>query len=156
MNIRARLAVLGCAVAALAACDHGAIERRVDNMSRFYSQSVLGEEYDASLVPAGADGFGPLVVTRSRLTFENGSQIPLRQVTAGIYHTPSLRSWHGAQGSPICGGQPVTFLALHRGPGDLYYLNAGDWPTAPSVPGREAGSIPGACQTTTYTLGAAG
>ena len=152
-----RLARPACAalalVSALTACAPTNVERHSVDATRYFTEKVLGTEYDLRLVPASADT-GGLVVTRTRLTFENGMQIPLAQVAPGIYRTPSLRTRYGARGSRLCGGQPVSYLTLHRGPGDLYYLNAGDWATAPAIPGHDIERISGACQTAAYTLGA--
>ena len=156
MRTLARIAALACTVIALASCEPAKVHRQSADATRYLSEKVLGVEYDLRLLPAAAAGPGALVVTRSRLTFDSGVQIPLSQVAPGVYRTPSLRTRYGAEGSGICGGQPVSYLALHRGPGDLYYLNAGDWATAPSVPGAAAESIPGACETAAYTLGSTG
>ena len=142
-----------CVVAALAACDRAAVEQKTTDMTRGFME-MRGLDYDMRLEPASPDDRGPLVVTRTQLTFEDGTQIPLYQVDDGIYRTPSLRTRYGARGSAICGGQPVAYLTLHRGPGDLYYLNAGNWSTAPTLPGHDSGTTPGACETTAYRPGA--
>ncbi len=155
-----RTAAPACAalalVSALTACELTDVERHSVDATRYFSEKVLGTEYDVRLTPTATADTGPLVVTRTRLIFEDGMQIPLSQVRSGIYRTPSLRTRYGARGSRLCGGQPVSYLALHQGPDDLYYLNAGDWATAPAVPGHDVERIPGACETAAYTLGAKG
>jgi len=144
-----------CCAMALVACERAAMEEQTDQMTRSF-MAMRGIDYDIRLEPAEADPRGAMVVTRSRLMFENGPPIELYQVGSGIYRTPSLRSWHGARGSGLCDGQPVAYLALHRGPGDLFYLNAGNWATAPALPGSDMQAIPGACETTTYRASEAG
>lgn len=144
---------LVCSALALSGCDRADAQRKSDDITRSF-MAMRGLDYDVRLEPAAADARGALLVTRSRLTFEDGKQIPLTQIETGVYRTPSLRSRVAARGSRICGGQPVAYIALHQGPGGLYYLNAGNWAVAPTLPGQDEQSIPGACETTAYRQGA--
>lgn len=147
MRSTAALIVLCCA-AALSGCQRADVQRHVDGLTRSFL-AMRGEQYDVRLEPAAADGRGALVITRSRLTFEDGMQIPLTLVDAGVYRTPSLRSRFSARGSRICGGRPIAYIALHRGPDGMVYLNAGDWAVAP-MPREGDRSIPGTCETSAY------
>lgn len=144
------LAVMTAAAAVLAGCDQGTAERWSVEATRYYSDKVLHTDYDLRLIPVDAEASGPVVFTRTELTLADGKRLALRQVGTGVYRTPSLLSRRVAADYGLCGAQPVSYLTLHRGPQGLYYLNAGNWPSAPDLPTADERRVPGACETTAY------
>lgn len=144
------LAAMVVAAAVLAGCEQGTAERWSAEATRYYSKKVLHTDYDLRLIPVDAEASGPLVFTRTELTLADGKRLALRQIGTGVYRTPSLLSRRIAGAYGFCGDQPVSYLTLHRGPQGLYYVNAGNWPSAPSLPTADERRIPGACRTTAY------
>ena len=107
MKPLAGVAAICCAMA-LAACEKAAVEQRTTEMTRSF-MAMQGLDYDLRLEPASADPRGVLVVTRSRLAFENGPQIELYQVGDGIYARPrcAVGTAHAARVSAMASPSPT-------------------------------------------------
>lgn len=112
--------------------------------------SVLGTNQELRLVPISRANFGDLVVTPGRLTFGDGTSIPLQRIGPGVFATPSLAVHEGARRFAFCGDNPITHMTLHVGPQDVYYVNLGNWPSAPSTPRPDEQKISGSCAMSAY------
>lgn len=143
------LAVLGCSVL-LAACDQPTAQRVAADVTRAAIGSVLGTNQQVRLVPVSRANFGELTVTPDRLTFADGTSIQLERIGSGVWGTPALATAEGARRFGFCGNNAITHMTLHIGPQDLYYVNFGRWPSAPSTPRADEQAISGACATAAY------
>ena len=143
------LAAVACA-ALLAGCDQPTAQRVAADATRAVIDSALGTNQSLRLVPISRANFGELVVTPTRLTLGDGTSIPLERIGTGVFATPSLATAEGARRFGFCGNTPITHMTLHVGPQDVYYVNLGNWPSAPSTPRSDEQNISGACAMSAY------
>ena len=136
--------------ALLAACDQPTAQRVAADVTRAAMDSALGTNQAVRLVPVSRANFGSLEVTPNRLTFGDGTSVPLERIGPGVFATPSLSTAERARRFGFCGDNPITHMTLHVGPQDLYYVNLGNWPSAPSTPRRDEQNISGACAMSAY------
>lgn len=143
------LAALACA-SLLAACDQPTAQRVTADVTRAAIGSVLGTNQELRLVPISRANFGELMVSSTRLTFGDGTSVPLERIGTGVFATPSLATAAGARRFGFCGDNPITHMTLHVGPQDVYYVNFGNWPSAPSTPRADEQAISGSCAMSAY------